>query len=723
MTPIQVAGLLLTMSVLAPVNAAAGPGLQQRQQPPQPPARQPPAQPQPSSQQSPPVFQETIEVVATRLPETPHEVPQSIEVFTAEDLRRLGATSLHEALALAAGVTIAPGGDGGPAGAVPEFWGLREFDAFLLVVDGVPWGGAFNPALASVSLRDVERIEVLRGAAPVTYGATSFVGVIHVVHTAASAHHSYVSAAGGSHGSGSAAADLALPTARGWNSRLSADVERQGFKDDRTSFARGHALFRTARTGDAGRTWFTADLNLLRQDPASPRPRQGRVLSPLVGPDVNHNPRGAFLDENRIALGFGLERTLASGRELGATVSFTHTGQEAFRGFLASVSDSEGNAVGFRQQIDQTDLYADVHIALPERGRVRLVGGADWLHGNADSKGAVFEYTAPLSGAFAPDVGQPDALPIRAEGRRDFFGAYLLGEWRPVPRFTLSAGLRLNVTSEERGEGEEAEENGGSEPGQTNVRPSGSVGAMYSLREAGANHIRVFANYRNTFKPAVFDFGLGEAEGGEEKLLEPEKAQSVEGGVKVRTLDGRLDVEASLFRLDFTNLVTAVVRGGLPALENTGKTRFQGFELAADVRLEHAITGRFSYSFHDGRFVDFERSFDGAPPIQLAGNRFEMSPRHLLTVAGFVSPGQGVIGSLVVRYTGDRYLDKRNRALADAFTTVDLSVGYRWDRYEVRLDGRNLTDARDAVSESEVGDAQYYLMPARHLRLSLGVRF
>jgi outer membrane receptor protein involved in Fe transport len=336
----------------------------------------------------------------------------------------------------------------------------------------------------------------------------------------------------------------------------------------------------------------------------------------------------------------------------------------------------------------------------------------------------VFEYTAPLSGAFAPDVGQPDDLPIRAEGRRDFFGAYLLGEWRPVPRFTLSAGLRLNVTSEERGEGEdEAGGRGGSEPSQANVRPSGSVGALYSLREAGANHIRVFANYRNTFKPAVFDFGLGEAEGSEEKLLEPEKAQSVEGGVKVRTLDGRLDVEASLFRLDFTNLITSVVRGGLPALENTGKTRFQGFELAADVRLEHAITGRFSYSFHDGTFVDYERSFDGAPPIQLAGNRFEMSPRHLLTVAGFVSPGQGVTASLVVRYTGDRYLDKRNRALADAFTTVDLGVGYRWDRYEVRLDGRNLTDARDAVSESEVGDAQYYLMPARHLRLSLGVRF
>ncbi len=718
MRPTQIAGLCLTMVALVPVNAVAGAPEQapaHQQAPPQPPQ---PAPPQPSA----PVFQETIEVVATRLPETPHDVPQSVEVFTAEDLRTLGATSLQEALALAAGVTIAPGGDGGPAAAVPEFWGLREFDAFLLVVDGVPWGGAFNPALASVSLRDVERIEVLRGAAPVTYGATSFVGVIHVVHTAASVRHSYLSASGGSHGSGSAAADLALPTAGGWDSRLSADIERQGFADERTSFARGHALFRTARTGDTGRTWFTADLTLLRQDPASPRPRQGRVLSPLVGVDINHNPKGAYLDENRIALGFGLERTIGAGRTLGALVSFTHSGQDAFRGFLASVADTEDNAVGFRQRIDQTDIYADVHLALPERSRIRLVGGADWLHGTGDSKGAVFDYTAPLSGAFAPEVEKPDDLPIRAEGRREFFGTYVLGEWRPTPRFTLSAGLRFNVTFEERGEGEEeAREARGSEPSQTNVRPSGSAGVLYALWESGPNHVRAFANYRSTFKPAVFDFGLGEAESGDERLLEPEEAQSVEGGVKVRVMDGRLDVEASLFRLNFTNLVTSVVENGLPALENTGKTRFQGVELAADVRLAHAVTGRFSYSFHDGKFVDYERSFDGAPPIQLAGNRFEMSPRHLLTAAAFVSPAQGVIGGLVIRYTGDRYLDKRNRVLASAFATVDAGAGYRFGRYELRVDGHNLGDRRDPVAESELGDAQYYRMTARRIDVTLGV--
>ena len=135
----------------------------------------------------PPVVIPPVEVVATRIPEAPHDVPASIEVISGDDLRARGAVSLKDAMSLAAGIAVAPGGDGGPASAVPEIRGLREFDAFLLVVDGIPWGGAFNPAVSTLSLRDVERVEILRGPAPVTYGATSFVGVINVVHKAAAA--------------------------------------------------------------------------------------------------------------------------------------------------------------------------------------------------------------------------------------------------------------------------------------------------------------------------------------------------------------------------------------------------------------------------------------------------------------------------------------------------------------------------------------------------------
>jgi len=224
-----------------------------------------------------PAAHERIEVTATKYPANPDEIPQSMTIVDGKDLRDRGATDLRSALALVAGVDIAPGGDGGPASAVPEMWGFREFDAYLLVVDGVPWGGAFNPRLATLSLQDVERIEILRGAAPVMYGATSFIG-----------------AAAGSHGSGAIASSFDLSTWAGFASRLTLDAEKRDDSDPRTNLERGHLLWRNRRgfTG-GGEVYFNLDGTWLNQDPASPVPRTGAVLATNVPLDANYNPRGA----------------------------------------------------------------------------------------------------------------------------------------------------------------------------------------------------------------------------------------------------------------------------------------------------------------------------------------------------------------------------------------------------------------------------------------------
>src|SRR5437763_3042087 len=167
-----------------------------------------------------PTVAERIEVTATRVPEDVEPVPAAITIVTGDELRARGAYDLQSALALSAGVAIAPGGDAGPASSVPELWGLREFDAFLLVVDGVPAGGAFNPALSTLDLNGVERIEILRGAAPVMYGATSFVGVIQVIHRGADATGGTARVYGGSYGSAGAAATTGLPTVGNYHQSL-----------------------------------------------------------------------------------------------------------------------------------------------------------------------------------------------------------------------------------------------------------------------------------------------------------------------------------------------------------------------------------------------------------------------------------------------------------------------------------------------------------------------
>ena len=266
----------------------------------------------PSSQsQKPAPVQTTVEVTATRIPEDPETVPTAIEVFNGDELRARGVNDLRSALSSAIGVDIAPGGDSGPAGSVPEFWGLKEFDAFLLVVDCTPWGGAFNPALSAINLNDVERIEVLRGPAAVNYGATSFVGVIHVVNRNIESPERTLTLTGGSYGSGGASFSTPIPLVGDWASRLTVEGERRGFSDDRTAYRRGHAQWRVGNKGkDSGRFWVNGDLNWLNQDPGSPRPREGATLSPDVPVDSNHNPRGSFLNDHRGTGMFGYDRDL-----------------------------------------------------------------------------------------------------------------------------------------------------------------------------------------------------------------------------------------------------------------------------------------------------------------------------------------------------------------------------------------------------------------------------
>ncbi len=675
----------------------------------------------PSQPPAVPPIHEQVEVVATRTPEAPEKVPVAIEVIDGSELADRGVTDLRSALALATGVDIAPGGDGGPASAVPGLWGLKEFDAFLLVVDDVPWGGAFNPALSTLDLHDVERIEILRGPAPVTYGATSFVGVIHIVHKNPATATETFSGRVGSYQSGGGSASFALPHGV-WQSRLSVDGERQGFQDDRTSYRRGHALWRSSRTLSSGRMWFTGDATWLDQDPASPHPRAGARLTAEVPLDANHNPAGAFFNDKRILAAFGWER--GAGPHTWTTMaSVSRASQDILRGFLGDITDTGLNARGLREEIDLTDLYVDSHAAWSLRPDLRVLFGGDYLHGNGDASGADFDYHVPLDGSAKVAVTPPDVLDVTMTDRREFAGGYLSAEWTPLARLRVDAGVRLNLTSEER----EGDEGGGPKPAedpgaQTHVRPSGSLGATWSAWSEGPDALRLFANYRDTFKPAAVDFGIGESEGEGEGILDPETSRSYEAGLKLRGWQGRATLEATAFVMNFDNLVVATTVNGLPALTNAGTERFAGFEAGASWYVPGVwTTVRGTYSFHDATFRDYLTEFDGVP-TQLSGKRLEMSPHQLASVGVVYAPPHGWVGSGEVQVTGSQYLDKRNRALQDGYATIALGVGYRRGIWEVRVDGRNLTDRRPAVSESELGDAQYYRLPGRRVDASFTVR-
>src|SRR5207245_8566854 len=140
---------------------------------------------------------------------------------------------------------------------------------------------------------------------------------------------------------------------------------------------------------------------------------------------------------------------------------------------------------------------------------------------------------------------------------------------------------------------------------------------------------------RDTFKPAAIDFGIETFNN--RLILEPETSRSVEGGIKARFFDRRVDVEASGFLMDFKNLVTPISVGGLPALTNAGTQRFKGFESGVSLFMTKDIMAKATYSYHDARFTNYVQDFGGVR-TQLAVKRLEMSAHSLAAFVILYAP-------------------------------------------------------------------------------------
>jgi len=692
-----------------------------------------PASGEAAAEQAIPLHQ--VQVTATRKPEPIDEIPASITVVTGVELRARGANDLRTAFSLAAGVEGTPGGDGGPAGAVPSIWGLREADAYLLVVDGVPWGGAFNPATPSIELTGIERIEILRGAAPVMYGATSFVGVIHVIHHAPGDTPSELSVSGGSHDSFGLSGNAELHSHGDYQHALTVNLDHRGYDEDRTSFVRYHALYRGAVDLGAARFHVDGDVSILSQDPmGNLLLRDGPVLHHELSVNANYNPAGAALDQDRYHLALGLDGNNSLG-DWSASLAVTRTGDDLLRGFLrgdafldppdAGVGDGL-QADGYSQSREITDLYLDLHVTTDVSADLNLTYGLDFLHGEGSEHAINFGYCIDAGGSEQDCAGahHADEL-VRSGDRRNFAGLYAQAEWRLSETVDVLAGLRLNHT-QETAKGQAIDSTGPSpviafegDDERSNTRLSGVIGANWHAWSSGDDALTLYGDYRNSYKPLAIDFGP-EAE---TDVLEPETAASYELGARILLLDGMLDVDTSLFRMDFMNGLTFADDGtGNFVRANGSETRFQGYEIESRYHWLPQLQLAVHYAYHDARFVRFARD-NGA---DAAGNRFEMSPRHLGGIGLIYTATTGFSGSLVADYVGSRKLNKSNTVEAGGYTTLDASLSYRLGKYRVQLSGYNLTDRRDPVAESELseavtvtGTAGYYRLPGRYVEVAV----
>ena len=657
-----------------------------------------------------------VVVTATRIPEPADEVPAFISVVPHGELTLRGATDLATAMSLVPGTEAPPGGDAGPSSAVPSLWGLHEFDAFLLVVDGVPWGGAFNPSITTLNFAGAERIEVMKGAAPVMYGATSFVGVVHVIHYPAGKAADEADLAYGTYGSVRGSASLVLPQIGDYQQSLSVGGQHLGFADGREHISDGRALYRGALTWGPGTLRLDANLSFVRDAPPSPVLRNGPALATITPIDANFNPADARIDEDRyqVAVGYSLPTEHGSWDTL---VSVAHSKVTDVRAFLHPDLSGTADTQYQRRTID--DDYFDTHLALELSGDMSVVAGADLLYGlgRQTSLNGNDAYTVPLNGSVLPP--STAAVPVTEIGaiddKRLFSGLYAQFDWKPDGHWDVVGGVRLNEAYERKNSSDlvlPPPQLASASVDKTMVRPTETLGASYRVWAADKNEAVVFADFRNAFKPSAIDFGPDYTP----DLLRPETAKSYEAGLKGALAGGLLTYQAELFLLDFKNLVVPTSSG---ALANAAGERLKGVELEARYEAAPDLALAGSISYHDARYRNY-LFFDGTSSVNVAGRQLPLSPHVLASAGVFYGAQRGLQAAAVARYMGRRYLDEENAAPVGGYTTVDANLGYSWKTYRLTIDGTNLTNQRPPVTSSEFGSQSFYLLPARMIWLRVG---
>jgi outer membrane receptor protein involved in Fe transport len=518
---------------------------------------------------------------------------------------------------------------------------------------------------------------------------------------------------------------------------LTANIEKQGYVADRTEFRRYHALYRGASDLRFARFHVDGDVSILRQDPSGNLLlRDGSTLHNELPVDANYNPAGAKLNQERYQLALGLDGESVLGR-WSSKLAFTRTLDDILRGFFRGTAFSDPpdggvgdglQADGYSQKRGITDIYLDVHVTRDLSSALNLTYGVDYLHGMGSQHAINFGYCVDPGGheVICEGARHADEI-VRSDDKRDFGGLYSQIDWKLTSSLDLLAGLRLNSTRETASG--QAIDNTGLEPElafdgrdeRTKTRLSGTVGMSWRAWMNGQDALTVYADYRNSYKPLAVDFGP-EAE---VEVLKPETAHSYELGAKIQLLDGSLDLETSVFRMDFNNGLTFADEGGgdfRPT--NGGETRFKGFEVELGYALLEHLQLMANYSYHDARFVRYTLD-DGT---DVSSNRIEMSPRHLSGFGLQYAAPAGFTAAVVANYVSSRELNKRNSVRAGGYTTLDAAFGYQVGRYRLQLNGYDLTDRRDPVAESELqegvtvtGTAGFYRLPGRSLSLRVSV--
>ena len=245
------------------------------------------------------------------------------------------------------------------------------------------------------------------------------------------------------------------------------------------------------------------------------------------------------------------------------------------------------------------------------------------------------------------------------------------------------------------------------------------LGAVYKPSEA----LSVYANYAISHQPpGGANFSLSTANNSlDNPSMEPQKARTFEVGAKWRLMDGRLGLDAALFRTDVTNEINTQVLDANGNPTQTGEKQVKGIELSLFGNLSENWTVSAGYTHQNAEVTEGAAvSADGSPNLSYTpGDGFTVWTSYKLPFGLTIGGGARHMGGLHRGTDGA----VGTPAYTESYTVFDAVAAMPISRnLDLRLNAYNLTDKRYVASINKSG-YRYTPGVARNFLLSLDFRF
>ena len=719
-----------------------------------------------------------IIVTATRRANTLQQVPLSITALNEAALQARTATSFLDYAGAAPNLSFGTTGEGVSGSRTIAIRGVADAKTTGFYIDDTPLPESLDPRVVGI-----DRIEVLRGPQGTLYGARSMGGTVRLITT----QPDPTRLSGEVHGlaSGTRLGGFNYQVDGAVNLPIATDVAALrlgGFSSqDSGYFSR---VFNTPG-GTPGQTTEKQNIGRVRSYGAQAalqlRPASGLTITPRI--IYQHTASNGFPFAD-VAVPAGLVSTVLQPGSLVQRRAFDIAEGGRDRWALGSVDIQYKTGIGqiisstsfFDRKIRDQEDYSS-YIPSLVGGLVPPVPGLAQLYRRTRQFTQEVRFSSDFSGPFqlivggyfskarelrqiAPTyqstlllLGFPTDLVLDSSlrSRTREIAAFGEASYSLTSHLKATVGLRAFDTRLSADQTAVGVAVGGVASFPNTVNSEHGVTPKLNLQYSFDKNNQIYANVAKGFRPGGVNglvptaFGcaanlaaLGLTQDST-KFYRSDSLWSYELGAKTSLFSRALTLNGAIFQIDWDNIQQRIsLACGFAFRSNNGKARSRGFEAEATLRPMPGLTLTAGAGYTNAKFTE-----SPAAAQYKAGDRVPQVPRWTATTAVDYNRDIGdrkrLFAHLDYRYVGSSVSDTNSVSdpstgrlvprIRPSYSLVDGRIGIGFGRYEVALFGKNLTDERASLSDSQsiaaetAGVARVVVNPPRTLGAELRARF